>query len=153
MSADEPLDPDFDARVRSSFARQTVMATIGARLEALAPGAAAIALPFRADLCQQHGFVHAGIIATIADSACGYAAFSLMAPEAAVLSVEYKLNLLAPARGERFVARARVIRPGKTLTVCAADVFAIEAGRETQIATMLATIMALVERAGLERGT
>jgi len=153
MSAFEPLDPNFAARVRASFARQTVMATIGARLEQLAPGAAEIALPFRADLCQQHGFVHAGIIATIADSACGYAAFSLMGPEAAVLSVEYKLNLLAPARGARFVARARVIRPGKTLTVCAADVFAIESGRETQIATMLATIMALVERAGLERGT
>jgi len=153
MSAFEPVDPNFDARVRASFARQTVMATIGARLEQLAPGAAEIALPFRADLCQQHGFVHAGIVATIADSACGYAAFSLMAPEAAVLSVEYKLNLLAPARGELFVARARVLRPGKTLTVCAADVFALEAGRETLIATMLATIMALVERAGLERGT
>src|SRR6187455_1876023 len=145
MSAFEPVDPNFDARVRASFARQTVMATIGARLEQLAPGAAEIALPFRADLCQQHGFVHAGIVATIADSACGYAAFSLMAPEAAVLSVEYKLNLLAPARGELFVARARVLRPGKTLTVCAADVFALEAGRETLIATMLATIMALVE--------
>jgi uncharacterized protein (TIGR00369 family) len=153
MPSFEPRDPDYDSRVRASFARQTVMATIGARLEKLSPGEVEIGLPFRSDLCQQHGFMHAGIIATIADSSCGYAAFSLMAPEAAVLTVEYKLNLLAPARGERFVARGRALRPGKTLTVCAADVFALESGRETQVATMLATIMALVERPGLESGT
>jgi uncharacterized protein (TIGR00369 family) len=110
-------DPAFEARVRASFARQGVMTTIGARLTRVAAGAVEIELPFRSDLTQQHGFVHAGVITTIADSACGYAAFSLMPAEASVLTVEYKVNLLAPARGDRFVARGRVVKPGRTLTV------------------------------------
>src|SRR3990170_980725 len=105
MQTFRPRDPGWQARVRASFARQTVMTTIGAHLGAMAPGAVDIALPFRADLCQQHGFLHAGIVTTIADSSCGYAALSLMAPDAAVLTVEFKVNLLAPARGDRLLAR------------------------------------------------
>ena len=152
MPAFEPRDPGWEARVRASFALQTVMTTIGAHLGAVAPGAVDIALPFRADLCQQHGFLHAGIVTTIADSSCGYAALSLMEPDASVLTVEFKLNLLAPARGERLLARGRATRPGRTLTVCQADVVAVQDGAETPVATMLATLMALQGRAGLPTG-
>jgi uncharacterized protein (TIGR00369 family) len=136
-----PADPAFEARVRASFGRQAVMATLGAALARVDPGEIEIAWPYRADLAQQHGFLHAGILATMLDSACGYAAFSLMPADAAVLSVEFKLNLLAPAAGERFVARAQVIRPGRTLTVCEADGFAIQGGAEKRVATMLGTMM------------
>ncbi len=153
MPAFEPSDPRFESRVRASFARQKLMTTIGACLTRVAPGEIVIELPFRDDLTQQHGFVHAGIVTTIADSACGYAALSLMAPEAAVLTVEYKVNLLAPARGERMVARGRVLKPGRTLTVCWADVAARERGAERPVATMLATLMAIRERADVEAGT
>lgn len=139
--------------MRASFARQQVMTTIGARLLTVQPGAVEIELPFRADLTQQHGFLHAGIVTTIADSACGYAALSLMAPEAAVLTVEYKVNLLAPARGERVIARGSVVRPGRTLTVCEADVMALEGGRQIPVARMLATLMALIDRPDLPPGT
>ena len=152
MPAFEPRDPGWEARVRASFALQTVMTTIGARLGRVAPGAVDIELPFRADLCQQHGFLHAGIVTTIADTSCGYAALSLMEPGASVLTVEFKLNLLAPARGERLLARGRATRPGRTLTVCQADVVAVQDGAETPVATMLATLMALQGRAGLPTG-
>lgn len=141
--------PDYEIRLRASFARQRVMALLGAELTAIGPGSVAIELPFRADLTQQHGFVHAGIISTIADSACGYAAFTLMPPGAAVLTVEFKINLLAPAKGERFIARARVVRAGRTLSTCTADVVAVENGEERVIATMLATLMAVLDRPAL----
>jgi uncharacterized protein (TIGR00369 family) len=140
---------DFEARLRASFARQRVMQMLGADLAVIAPGNVVIELPFRADLTQQHGFIHAGIISTIADSACGYAAFTLMPPDAAVLTVEFKINLLAPARGERFIARARVVRSGRTLSTCAADVVAVEHGEERLAATMLATVMTVLDRPGL----
>jgi uncharacterized protein (TIGR00369 family) len=153
MSAFKPQDPGFESRVRASFARQEVMRTIGARLLTVEPGVVEIELPFRSDLTQQHGFLHAGIVTTIADSSCGYAALSLMAPEAAVLTVEYKVNLLAPARGERVVARGSVLRPGRTLTVCEAEVVALEGGRERLVARMLATLMALTDRPDLPPGT
>jgi uncharacterized protein (TIGR00369 family) len=142
----EPADPEFIARVRESFARQAMMQTIGAVLETVAAGRAEISLPFRSDLTQQHGYLHAGVIATIADSACGYAAYSLMPADASVLTVEYKINLLAPAVGDRFIARATVIRPGRTLTVVEADVFASVQGAERRTATMLATIIAVRDR-------
>lgn len=138
--------------MRASFARQAVMTTIGARLAMVAPGTVEIELPFRPDLTQQHGFLHAGIVTTIADSACGYAAFSLMPAEASVLTVEYKVNLLAAARGERMVARARVRRPGRTLTICVADVLAVSGGEETPVAMMLATLMAVYGRRDLPPG-
>ena len=136
-----PQDPEFESRVRASFARQRVMGTIGARLARVAPGEVEIQLPFREDLTQQHGFVHAGIVAAIADSACGYAAATLMAADASVLSVEFKLNLLAPARGPLMAARGRVLRRGRTISVCIADVSAIEAGGEKLVATMLGTMI------------
>lgn len=136
-----PADPEYERRVRASFSRQTVMATFGAELSRVAPGVVEIAWPHRADLAQQHGFLHAGILATMLDSACGYAAFSLMPADAAVLSVEFKVNLLAPAAGERFVARARVIRPGRTITVCEAGAWAVQGTSEKRVAIMLGTMM------------
>ncbi len=136
-----PRDTDFEARVRASFARQRVMETIGARLSRVAPGEVEIELPFREDLTQQHGYLHAGIVAAVVDSACGYAALSLAEAGAEVLSIEFKLNLLSPARGERFVARALVKRAGRNVTVCAGDLYALEGASEKTVATMLATMM------------
>ena len=145
-----PVDPDFEPRVRSSFARQAVMKTFGADLLRVAPGVVEIAWPYRAEFAQQHGFVHAGVLATMLDSACGYAAFSLMPADAAVLSIEFKINLLAPAAGERFVARARVIRPGRTITVCEADAWATQGGQEEKrVATMVGTMMCVRDNPSL----
>jgi uncharacterized protein (TIGR00369 family) len=141
----------FEARVRASFARQRVMETLGAVMTRVEPGAVEITLPYRADLTQQHGFIHAGIAATILDSACGYAAFSFMPADVAVLTVEYKINLLRPAKGEKLIARGRAVRSGKTLTVCTGDVFAQEGGRESVVATMLSTIMAVPQRDDLKQ--
>jgi uncharacterized protein (TIGR00369 family) len=141
-----PQDPEFEARVRDSFARQRFMATIGARLTSVAAGEVDIELDVRDDLTQQHGFLHAGVLAAAADSACGYAAFSLMPPGAAVLSVEFKINLLAPAIGDRVVARGRVIRAGKTVTVCWGDVTAHEGDAERLVATMVGTMMTVRDR-------
>jgi uncharacterized protein (TIGR00369 family) len=142
-------DPDFENRVRASFGRQKLMVALGAELTRLAPGEAEISLPYRDDLTQQHGFVHAGIIATIADTSCGYAAFSLMPADTAVLTVEYKINLMSPAIGELFIARGRVIRPGKKLSVWTAEVMAYHQGKGKTVATMLATLMALPNQEGL----
>ncbi len=138
----EPKDADFEARVRASFARQRVMETFGARLVSVAPGEVEIGLGFRQELTQQHGYLHAGVVAAMVDSACGYAALSLTPAGAEVLSIEFKLNLLSPAAGERFVARARVVRAGRNLTVCAGDLYALkDGGTEKVVATMLATMM------------
>ncbi len=131
-------NPEFERVVRESFARQTLMSTIGAVMTRVVPGEVTIQLPFRDDLAQQNGFLHAGIVTAIADSACGYAAQTLMPPGKDVLSVEFKLNLLAPAVGERFIAAATVLRAGRTLTVVRADV---HAGGKL-IATMLGTMIA-----------
>jgi uncharacterized protein (TIGR00369 family) len=132
MTSFKPRDPDFERRVRDSFARQRVMSTIGAALTRVEPGVVEITLPYRADLTQQHGYLHAGIIGTIADSAGGYAGFTLMPPGSTVLSVEYRVHMLAPARGETFVARGQVVRAGRTLTVCELSVEALAgSGRST----------------------
>ncbi len=139
----ESKDPKFEAKVQTSFTRQGLMKHLGAELSELRPGHCEIRVPYREELSQQDGFFHAGVTGAIADSACGYAAYSLMPPDCSVLSVEYKLNLLAPARGELLVARAHVVRSGRTLTICAADVFVIRDGVETLCATSLSTIMAL----------
>ena len=133
--------PDSSQRVRASFEQQQFMTTLGASLRSVKSGAVEIEIPFRADLTQQNNFLHAGAITSILDSACGYAAMT-MAPEGTnVLSVEFKVNLLSPAVGERFVARAQVKRAGKTITVCAADAFAANSKGEKLVATMLATII------------
>ncbi|MEW5879767.1 MAG: PaaI family thioesterase [Pseudomonadota bacterium] len=138
-----PLDPDFERRVRASFARQAAMRLIGAELTAVEPGRVTIELPVRADLTQQHGFVHGGIVGMIADSAGGYSAFTLMPADASVLTVEYKINLLAPAKGERLVATGCVLKPGRTLSIVRADVDAIDGARRTLVAAMQQTLMVM----------
>lgn len=139
----EPRDPDFQARVHRSFDRQPFMALIGARLVSVGPGAVEIMLPIRPELAQQHGYAHAGAAWSIADSAAGFASQSLMAADDGVLTVELKINLLAPAKGEQLVARGRVERAGRRLTVAQADVFAIEDGAETRVAMAVGTYMAM----------
>jgi uncharacterized protein (TIGR00369 family) len=131
-------------RIHDSFGRQSVMNLIGAQLTRVEPGVIEITLPYRSDLTQQHGYVHAGIITTIADSACGYAAYTLMPPNSEVLSVEFKVNLLRPAKGRTLLAHAEVIKSGRTLTVVRADVFALNDNNNRDlIAMMQATIMCL----------
>ena len=146
MQKYEALNPAFAKQVNDSFARQSLMSLIDARLTNVEPGRVEISLPFRGDLTQQHGYLHAGIITTIADSACGYASYTLMPPDSEVLSVEFKINLLRPAKGDSFVARAEVLRPGKTITAVRADVFAITNDKEILIATMQATMMCLANK-------
>ncbi|MET0754320.1 MAG: PaaI family thioesterase [Pyrinomonadaceae bacterium] len=137
----EPIDDNFAERIKQSFAEQSVMKLIGAELIKVAAGEIDIKLPFRRDLTQQDGFLHAGIATTIVDTACGYAAYSLMPAESRVLSVEFKVNLLSPAVGDYFVAEGRIIKAGKTLTVARGDVFAFQAENKKLIATMLATMI------------
>jgi uncharacterized protein (TIGR00369 family) len=137
-------NPSFAQDVERSFARQAIMNLIGAKLSLIEPGVIEITLPYRADLTQQRGFLHAGVVTTIADSACGYAAYSLMPAGSEVLSVEFKVNLLRPAQGESFVARAEVIKAGRTLTVVRADVFGIDGnGKRELVATMQGTMIAI----------
>jgi uncharacterized protein (TIGR00369 family) len=143
----EPADADFAKRVRASFARQQVMGFIGARLTRVEPGLVEIELPFRRELTQQHGYFHAGITGTIADSAGGYAGYTLFPADSSVLTVEYKMNLLAPADGERLVATGRVVKSGRTLTICELAVVAVRNGKETACAHGLQTLMCMHERA------
>jgi uncharacterized protein (TIGR00369 family) len=138
------VDAEVEARVRRSFARQGYMAAIGAELVHLAAGEVDIALPFSDRLTQQDGYLHAGVVAGAADSACGYAALTTMDAEAEVLTVEFKINLLAPAAGERLVARGRVLRTGRTLTVCRGDAVTISGGLEKHVATLTATLIAIM---------
>ena len=149
-----PRDTDYEARVRASFARQRALVTIGAKLARVAPGEVEVDLPFREDLTQQHGYLHGGIVAAVVDTACGYAALTLAPAGADVVSVEFKLNLLAPAVGERIEARGRVIRAGRTITVCRADVVAITDQTEKLVATMTGTMMTVDsdERRGSRNG-
>jgi len=137
------FSPQIEARVRDSFSRQGFMKHLGAQMTVVKEGEVEIRVPFRATLTQQHGYFHGGVSAAIADSASGYAAFTTMAPDSSVIAVEFKINLVAPARGEELVARARVVRGGRTLKICAADVFGVKHGTETLCATMLSTIMEL----------
>ena len=143
-------DPDFERRTRASFARQGAMTLIGAVLEKVEPGHVEISLAFRPELSQQHGFFHAGIVSTIADSAGGYAGFTLFAADAAVLTVEFKINLLAAADGERVEAVGEVIRSGRTLTVCRIDAFVVKDGKRSHCATGLQTLIAVAGRAGVK---
>lgn len=146
----EPQDPDFAQRVRASFARQGAMHTIGATLSSVTPGEVTIELPWAQALTQQHGFLHAGIVATALDSACGYSASSLMPAEAAVLTIEYKINLMAPANGRRFRMVGEVVKPGRTITVTEGRAYAIDGSQEKLIATMSATMMTVMGRDGLQ---
>ena len=137
-------NPNYLDEIKNSFAKQTIMGLIGGELTRVEPGVVEISLVYRADLTQQHGYVHAGIITTIADSACGYAAYTLMPPDSDVLAVEFKVNLLRPAKGETFVARAEVIKSGRTLTVVRADVHALSNGDQRElVAIMQGTMMRL----------
>jgi len=145
-----PKDENFQERVTESFNRQAVMKTIGASLLHVKPGKVEIRLAYEKSLTQQHGFIHAGIVSTVLDSACGYAAFSLMPEDAAVLSVEFKTNLLAPAKGDYFIAKAQVVKPGKTITVTSAELFAYSDGEEKLVATMNGTMMAVYGRDNIQ---
>jgi uncharacterized protein (TIGR00369 family) len=139
----EPPDPRYAERCRASFARQQAMALIGARMASIEPGRCEIELPFRADLTQQKGYLHGGIVGMIADTACGYAAYSLMPASASLVTVEYKINILAPGRGERLLARADVIRSGRTLSITRGEVYAEQGGAQTLCAVMQRTLMML----------
>jgi uncharacterized protein (TIGR00369 family) len=143
-------DGDFEVRVRESFARQNAMATIGAELTSVTPGVVEIELAHDDRLTQQHGFLHAGVISTALDSACGYAAYSLMPADAAVLTIEFKVNLLAPGKGERFLFRGSVTKPGRTIIVADGQAYALGADGETRlIATMTGTMMTVLGREGI----
>jgi uncharacterized protein (TIGR00369 family) len=143
-----PPDPDYEARTRASFAAQGAMAHLGAELTEVAPGRCVIALPFRPELTQQDGFFHGGIVATIADSAAGFAAFTLMPAGSRVLSVELKVNFLAPARGDRLLATGRVERAGRSISVVQARVEAVEGGNATEVAILLGTMFCAMPRVG-----
>ena len=142
----KPANPNFAQAVADSFAKQGIMRHIGARLTDVQPGAVEISVAYADDLSQQHGFFHGGVVGTIADSAGGYAAFSLMAAGDGVLTVEYKVNLVAPADGGLLVARGTVVRPGRTLTLSRAEVVVIKDGRETLCGAMQQTLMRIVGR-------
>jgi uncharacterized protein (TIGR00369 family) len=143
------VSDDIGARVRDSFARQTIMTTIGAAVSSVKPGEVEIVLPFSGGILQQHGFVHAGAIATIADSACGYAALTAMPRDAAVLTTEFKIHLLSPAKGERLRAVGRVVRAGRKLVVTMGEVFADAAGASKQVALITASMMVVDTATGL----
>ncbi|HWA13750.1 MAG TPA: PaaI family thioesterase [Burkholderiales bacterium] len=143
MARFEAKDPDFAQRVQASFDRQGVMALLGASVSRIEPGECELHLPWRPEVTQQHGYFHGGIIGTIADSAGGYAAYTLMPHDSSVLTVEYKMNLLAPGDGELLVARGRVIKPGRTLVVTRVDAVVVKDGRETLCATLLQTLMTM----------
>lgn len=142
-----PQDPAFEARVRASFARQSAMATLGAQLASVDPGRVVIELPYAQHITQQHGFVHGGVMAAVLDSACGYAASSLMPADAGVLTIEFKVNLLAPAQGHLFRMVGEVLKPGRTISVAEAKAWALDAqGREKLVASMNATLMVITGR-------
>jgi uncharacterized protein (TIGR00369 family) len=151
-TAFEPRDPDFATRVRASFGRQAAMRLIGAELAVVEPGRVVVALPHRPDLTQQHGLIHGGITAMIADTAAGYAAFTLFPKDSSILTVEFKINLVAPADGERLTATAWVRKPGRTLTVCEFEVAAHKGGRATVCGLGLQTLICLPGRPDTPQG-
>lgn len=150
MAVEQATDSDFEMRVRASFARQQAMVTIGAELTVVTPGMVEIEMPYDAKLTQQHGFVHGGIVSTALDSACGYAAMSLMPPDASVLTIEFKINLLAPCKGERFLFRGSVTKPGRTILVSDGQAYAFNGQGEAKLfATMTGTMMVITGRSGV----
>ena len=149
MSGLQARDPDFARRVRDSFARQSLMTTLGAALDEIAPGRAVVVCPSGPHILQQHGFLHGGTVASLADTAAGFASMSLMEPGFGILTVEFKINFLAPAMGERFVTVGEVLKPGRTLTVAQAEVFAERDGRRNAVALLTATMMRIEGRPGV----
>ncbi len=147
ISSDMPTsfvqNPLFEAEIRGSFASQTFMQSIGAKLSSVSAGSVEILLPFREDLLQHHGYLHGAVIAAVVDTACGYSAQSLMPPDSTVLTVEYKINFLRPAKGDRIIARGRVLRPGRNLTVCYGEALTVANGSEDTVATLTATMARL----------
>ena len=141
----KPIDTEYESRIRASFERQQVMNLIGAKLTKVAPGEIRIEMPYSVSLTQQHGYIHAGIVTTIVDSACGYAAYTLMPKESSVLSVEFKINLLSPAKGEMFIATGKVLKAGRTLTICQGEVTARDGGEEKLVSVMQATMMTVAK--------
>jgi len=142
----EPKNPDYRVAATRVFDGQPAMRTLGISIVAIEAGEVALSMPYSASLAQQSGFIHAGIITTALDTACGMAAFTLMPPRSEILTVEFKTNLLNPAKGERFRFAATVVKPGRTLTVCEAKAFAMQDGKETLVAAMTGTLMALPQR-------
>jgi len=139
----KPLDPDLKNKIKESFSRQGFMDFIGSEITDIRPGYCEIQVPFKKELSQQHGYFHAGIIGTLADNSGGYAAFTLMPSDSSILTVEYKLNLIAPGDGDLLISRARVIKPGRTLTICRPEVFVVKNGVQTLCAAALMTLMTL----------
>jgi uncharacterized protein (TIGR00369 family) len=143
MNTFQPSDPNFESRIRISFGKQDVMKTIGAELVKVMPGEVHIDFSYKESLTQQNGYIHAGIVTSVVDNACGYAAYTLMPAESDVLTIEYKVNFMSPAKGDRFKGIGRVVKPGRTVTVCSGDVIAVDEGKEKIIATMLATMISV----------
>ena len=146
----KPSDSGYKQKVIDSFNRQELMKTINTSIIDIRPGEIELEIPYQLPLTQQHGFIHAGIVSTVLDTACGYAAFSLMPENAAVLTIEFKVNLLAPAQGERFRAIGKVKKPGKTITVTESELFSFTEGKQKLVATMVATVMSVYDREGIE---
>ena len=145
MNVFKAIDPNYKTRVRSSFEKQAVMKTIGACLVEMAPGEVVIEFSYDQSLTQQNGYIHAGIVTTVVDSACGYAAYTLMPADSDVLTIEYKVNFMSPAKGEIFRGIGKVIKSGRTITVCTGDVVTLEDGKEKVVATMQATMICLAK--------
>jgi uncharacterized protein (TIGR00369 family) len=143
MTKLQTLSPELEAHIRERFHRQQAMISMGASLASILPGEARIEMPFNPNFTQQDGFIHAGVITTIVDSACGYAAFTLIPTDKRILTVEFKVNFISPARGEKFIAIGKVVKAGRTLTVCSGEVLAVENGESKPIALMQATMIAV----------
>ncbi len=146
MSTFHAQDSDFEASVRLTFGKQPFMQMIGAEITGIAEGAVEIGMPLRNDLLQHHGYLHGAVVAAIVDTACGCSALTLMPPGSTVLTVEYKINFIAPARGDRIRARGRVLKPGRRLTVCSGEAVAVEGGSERLVAALMATMVRATDR-------
>lgn len=144
-----PKDTHYKEKVRDSFSRQGVMNTIGVSVVSIEPGEVELEFSHSAALTQQHGFIHAGIVTTVMDSACGYAAYTLMPENASVLTIEFKTNLLAPAQGSKFFAVGKVKKPGRTISVCEGELFSLTEGEKKLVATMTCTLMCIQNREGI----
>lgn len=147
----QPKDPNFEERVKKTFANQAAMTSFGVVLESVKPGHVIFTMPFKKEYTQQHGFTHGGVMGAVLDSACGFAAFSLMPADAEVLTVEFKVNFLNPARGERFMFEGNVVKAGRTVTVAESKVFGVTGEEKKLIATMTGTLMSVYGRGDIKQ--